>query len=169
MCSATKRPSSVPAAAQLLDNAVVRDGLTDHEGARDSGCNTKDVRKASQRGAPMDAGKGESSDFIVYKPLFQSGGPQGVTFRPTFWRLLAAVSRRSGAGPRVYPLRRCEQGVHTRGAATTAESREPAKHPRGELLIGTIHRTTMTSIWHLPPTFESNASAKDPQLGLATP
>src|ERR1700677_3519922 len=38
-----------PAAAQLLDNAVMRDGLADHEWAQGSACNVRDARKTSQR------------------------------------------------------------------------------------------------------------------------
>ena len=41
-----------PAATELLDDAVVRDGLTDQGGARDSGWNVRDVTRLSQRGKP---------------------------------------------------------------------------------------------------------------------
>ena len=38
-----------PTTAELLDDAVVRDGLVDHEWRRNSGCNLKDVKEQSQR------------------------------------------------------------------------------------------------------------------------
>jgi len=41
-------------AAELLDDPVVRDGLADHGWRRDSGCNTKDASKPSQRGRHTD-------------------------------------------------------------------------------------------------------------------
>ena len=50
-------------AAQLLNDAVVRDGLADHEWARDSGCNIRDATRQSQRGNTNGAGTGKSSQI----------------------------------------------------------------------------------------------------------
>ena len=53
-----------PAATEFLDDAVMRDGLADHgvpNGKRDAG--------AGQRRAPMESGKGKSTDFRLSEAL----------------------------------------------------------------------------------------------------
>jgi hypothetical protein len=76
-------------------------------GRWNSGCNIKDVRKPSQRGAqPMDAGKGKSHDFSLSQALAYPVVKKGVFRSSRKWMIRLVEEFGYEVVTRVYVLKR---------------------------------------------------------------